>query len=91
MTYTSFFFLIALFGGSLYVLEKRPIRLRFLEVMDTKRYPLVMLISMTLIFVLMVIGALVPLLRIVSEAGTIFLASYLVFRYRQGIDRRMKG
>lgn len=91
MTYFSFILLIGFFCGSLYLLEKRPIKLKFLEIMDKKRYPLVILIGIGLIFILALIGAVAPFLKLFSSAGTIFIASYLVFRYRQGIDRRMKG
>lgn len=91
MTYLSFIFLMLIFSGSLYILEKRPINLRFLEIMDKKRYPLVMLISIVLIAILAVMGIVLPILKFISGAGTIFIASYLVFRYRQAIDRRMKG
>lgn len=91
MTYVSFIYLIVIFGGSLFLLEKRPINLRFLEIMDKKRYPLVLLNSICLIAILALIGVFVPYLKFISGAGTIFIASYLVVRYRQAIDRRMKG
>lgn len=91
MTYGSFILLVVIFGGSLYWLEKRPFHIRALKMLDQKRYPFVMLISIFLIAVLAIIGIVLPMVKFISGAGTIFIASYLVFRYRQAIDRRMKG
>lgn len=90
MTSASFVFLLIIFSGSLYLIEKRPLKLILIDKLDQKKFPFVMTVSVFIIGGLGLTGAMLPVLRLFCGAGTIFCASYLVVRYRQGIDRRMK-
>ncbi|WP_314209405.1 hypothetical protein [Vagococcus salmoninarum] len=90
MTSASFVFLLIIFSSSLYLIEKRPLKLVLIDKLDQKKFPFVMIVSVFIIGGLGLTGAMLSVLRLFCGAGTIFCASYLVVRYRQGIDRRMK-
>ena len=82
-----FILLIGYFAICQYLIEKRPFQPKILSWLDQINYIQLMLVSVVVMFISVVVGIWIRPLLIVGIMLIMFLASYLVFRYKKILDR----
>jgi len=82
-----FILLVVYFIACQYLIEKRPVQSKILASLDRLNYVQLMLLSIVVMFASVTLGFWIRPLLIVGIMIIMFLACYLVFRYKKILDR----